>query len=265
MARDEQVVSPSYTRLYPLVVERGSGSTIEDVDGNLFLDFTAGIAVTSTGHCHPEVVAAIVDQAQQLIHMSGTDFYYSPEIELAERLARLAPGPALEARLLHQQRRRGDRSGVEAGALSHRAAASDRVLRQRFTAAPTARCRSAGRRRFINAASARWCRACIACRSIARARSSKNLFATVVPPDEVAAIFVEPIQGEGGYRVPSPDFLPMLRDVCDRARHSAGGRRNAVGHGPHGQDVRLRAFRRRRCPTCSAWPRESPAECRWGR
>ncbi len=94
IARDDQVMSPSYTRDYPLVAARGWGSTIEDIDGNLFLDFTAGIAVTSTGHCHPDVVAAITDQAQRLIHMSGTDFYYTPEIELAERLARLAPAHA---------------------------------------------------------------------------------------------------------------------------------------------------------------------------
>ena len=90
IARDDQVLSPSYTRAYPLVAARGAGCTIEDVDGNLFLDFTAGIAVTATGHCHPEVTAAIIDQAGKLVHMSGTDFYYTPEIELAERLARLA-------------------------------------------------------------------------------------------------------------------------------------------------------------------------------
>src|SRR5215467_10427076 len=81
IARDDQVLSPSYTRAYPLVAARGAGCTIEDIDGNLFLDFTAGIAVTSTGHCHPEVTAAIVDQAGKLVHMSGTDFYYVPEIE----------------------------------------------------------------------------------------------------------------------------------------------------------------------------------------
>src|SRR5271154_692025 len=92
--RDQQYVSPSYTRLYPLVVERGSGAVIKDVDGNLFLDFTAGIAVTASGHCHPHVVAAIKDQADKLLHMSGTDFYYEPEIALAERLTALAPGAA---------------------------------------------------------------------------------------------------------------------------------------------------------------------------
>jgi len=92
LQRDEQFVSPSYTRVYPLVVARGSGAVVEDVDGNLFLDFTAGIAVNATGHCHPAVVAAIQDQAANLIHMSGTDFYYAPEIDLAEKLATIAPG-----------------------------------------------------------------------------------------------------------------------------------------------------------------------------
>src|SRR5216110_3037245 len=90
--RDEKYTSPSYTRVYPLVCARGSGSVIEDVDGNLFLDFTAGIAVTATGHCHPQVVAAIQDQAAKLIHMSGTDFYYEPQIDLSQRLAEAGPG-----------------------------------------------------------------------------------------------------------------------------------------------------------------------------
>src|SRR5437762_10817043 len=92
LERDNKYMSPSYTRIYPLVCARGSGAVIEDVDGNLFLDFTAGIAVTSTGHCHPNVVAAIQDQAAKLIHMSGTDFYYQPQIDLAQRLTELAPG-----------------------------------------------------------------------------------------------------------------------------------------------------------------------------
>src|SRR5207247_6068704 len=89
---DQRFMSPSYTRVYPLVVARGSGAVIEDVDGNLFLDFTAGIAVNSTGHCHPQVVAAVQEQAATLIHMSGTDFYYQPQIDLAQRLAESAPG-----------------------------------------------------------------------------------------------------------------------------------------------------------------------------
>src|SRR4051794_13446628 len=94
LERDDRYVSPSYTRVYPLVVERGSGAVIQDVDGNLFLDCTAGIAVASTGHCHPQVVAAIKDQADKLLHMSGTDFYYQPQIDLAERLGELGPGPS---------------------------------------------------------------------------------------------------------------------------------------------------------------------------
>src|SRR5579871_6086864 len=89
---DAQYISPSYTRSYPLVASRGRGAIVEDVDGNTFLDFSAGIAVVSTGHCHPAVVAAIQQQASQLIHMSGTDFYYENMVQLAQKLAAIAPG-----------------------------------------------------------------------------------------------------------------------------------------------------------------------------
>src|SRR6266849_11121307 len=92
--RDQKVVSPSYSRPYPLVASRGAGAMIEDVDGNRFLDFNAGIAVVATGHCHPKVVEAIQRQAAQLIHMSGTDFYYENMVALAEKLAAIAPGDA---------------------------------------------------------------------------------------------------------------------------------------------------------------------------
>src|SRR5258705_13984291 len=90
--RDARVVSPSYTRAYPLVAEKGEGAIIEDVDGNRFLDFNAGIAVVATGHCHPQVVDAIQKQAARLIHMSGTDFFYEEMVALAEKLAAIAPG-----------------------------------------------------------------------------------------------------------------------------------------------------------------------------
>ena len=93
LAGDEQYISPSYTRSYPMVAKRGRGIVVEDVDGNEFFDFSAGIAVTSTGHCHPEVVAAIQKQAGELIHMSGTDFYYESLVTLAERLSKIAPMP----------------------------------------------------------------------------------------------------------------------------------------------------------------------------
>src|SRR6266446_10174514 len=96
--RDKRVLSPSYTRGYPLVVDRGEGAMVIDVDGNRFLDFNAGIAVVATGHCHPAVVKAIQEQAARLIHMSGTDFYYANMVELAEKLAALAPG-AVERRV----------------------------------------------------------------------------------------------------------------------------------------------------------------------
>src|SRR5918996_2053307 len=89
--RDGKSVSPSYTRGYPLVMARGDGAVVEDVDGNLFLDCAAGIAVNSTGISHPDVVRAITEQAQKFIHMSGTDFYYEPQVRLAEELASIAP------------------------------------------------------------------------------------------------------------------------------------------------------------------------------
>jgi 4-aminobutyrate aminotransferase len=92
VARDARVCSPSLTRPYPLVVNRAQGSIVEDVDGNRFLDFTAGIAVCATGHCHPQVVAAMERQSRHLIHMCGSDFYYESMIALAEKLARIAPG-----------------------------------------------------------------------------------------------------------------------------------------------------------------------------
>src|SRR6202049_2219656 len=90
--RDQRVLSPSYTRDYPLVARAGRGALVEDVDGNAFLDFAAGIAVVATGHCHPEVVAAIQKEAAPLVHMSCTDFYYEGMVDLAEKLAGIAPG-----------------------------------------------------------------------------------------------------------------------------------------------------------------------------
>jgi 4-aminobutyrate aminotransferase len=229
LERDQRYVSPSYTRVYPLVVARGSGAVIEDVDGNLFLDCTAGIAVTATGHCHPHVVAAIQDQAAKLIHMSGTDFYYEPQIELSERLARAAPGDsskrvfftnsgaeALEAALKlarwHTGRSRaiaflGAFHGRTYGAMSlsgsklvHRRGFSPLVPDIHHVAYPRGReVRNDphGGRRFVK-------------------EIEETLFKRVAPPEEVAAIFVEPVQGEGGYHVPPADFLPALRELCDR-------------------------------------------------
>jgi 4-aminobutyrate aminotransferase len=229
LERDHRYMSPSYTRIYPLVVERGSGAVIEDVDGNLFLDFTAGIAVTSTGHCHPQVVAAIQDQASKLIHMSGTDFYYEPQIDLSQRLAELAPGSspkrvfftnsgaeALEAALKlarwHTGRSRaiaflGAFHGRTYGAMSlsgsklvHRRGFSPLVPDIHHVPYP----RGSEIRHVPD-----FGRRCVA-------QIEETIFKRVAPPDEVAAVFVEPIQGEGGYHVPPPDFLPALRDLCDQ-------------------------------------------------
>jgi 4-aminobutyrate aminotransferase len=230
LERDEQYMSPSYTRAYPLVCARGSGAVIEDVDGNLFLDFTAGIAVTATGHCHPQVVAAIQDQAAKLIHMSGTDFYYQPQIDLAQRLAELAPGhsskrvfftnsgaEALEAALKlarwHTGRSRalaflGAFHGRTYGAMS--LSGSKLVHRRGFSPLVPD---------IHHVPFPRGCGACsspeeIGCACVQQIEDS--LLKRIAPPDEIAAVFVEPIQGEGGYFVSPPGFLKALRDLCDR-------------------------------------------------
>src|SRR5437868_7076214 len=227
--RDAQFVSPSYTRVYPLVVERGSGAVIQDVDGNLFLDCTAGIAVASTGHCHPQVVAAIKDQADKLLHMSGTDFYYQPQIDLAERLGELGPGPgrrrvfftnsgaeALEAALKlarwHTGRTRavaffGAFHGRTYGAMS--LSGSKLVHRRGFTPLVPD---------IHHVPYPRGCQTCAnpgdPCECVRQIE--ETVLRRTAPPDEVAAIFVEPIQGEGGYHVPPAGFLPALRDLCDK-------------------------------------------------
>jgi 4-aminobutyrate aminotransferase len=231
LARDTVFVSGSYTRVYPLVVERGSGCVIEDVDGNRFLDFTAGIAVTNAGHCHPAVVEAVQDQAAKLIHMSGTDFYYRPQIELAERLARTAPGPtakkvffcnsgaeAVEAALKlarwHTERSRvvaffGAFHGRTYGAMS--LSGSKLVHRRGFSPlVPDVH--------HVN-----FPRECPGtCDNRTKGQCSltidleATIFKRIAPPEEVAAIFVEPIQGEGGYHPLPKGCLPALRELCDK-------------------------------------------------
>jgi 4-aminobutyrate aminotransferase len=231
LERDQKYMSPSYTRAYPLVCARGSGAVIEDVDGNLFLDFTAGIAVTATGHCHPQVVAAIQDQAAKLIHMSGTDFYYTPQIDLAQRLAELAPGTspkrvfftnsgaeALEAALKlarwHTGRSRalaflGAFHGRTYGAMS--LSGSKLVHRRGFSPLVPD---------IHHVPFPRGCTSCTSngdpagCACVRQIEES--LMKRIAPPDEIAAVFVEPIQGEGGYYVSPPGFLRSLRDLCDR-------------------------------------------------
>jgi 4-aminobutyrate aminotransferase len=224
---DKRYVSPSYTRSYPLVAKRGRGVVVEDVDGNEFLDFSAGIAVTSTGHCHPEVVAAIQKQAAELIHMSGTDFYYEHMVTLGERLSQVAPmkGPhkiyygnsgaeAIEAALklarYHTKRQNviafyGAFHGRTMGALS--LTASKPQQRRRF--APLV---PGVTHVLFPDVYRKGDQDALAC---ARFIEDK-VFKTTVPPEEVAAIFIEPVQGEGGY-VPAPTvFLQELRKICDK-------------------------------------------------
>jgi 4-aminobutyrate aminotransferase len=245
--RDAMFVSPSYTRDYPLVVKSGSGCVIEDLDGNLFLDLTAGIAVTSTGHCHPEVVAAIQDQSAKLLHMSGTDFYYEPQIDLAQKLAESAPGQspkkvfftnsgteAIEAALklsrYHTGRNRvvsffGAFHGRTYGSMSlsgsklvHRRGFSPLVPDVHHVPSFAKGCSSTcpqpahgdgvgGRAGVCELTGG----VCDVVRNI-----EDTIFKRICPPDEVAAIFAEPIQGEGGYQVAPPGCLPALRELCDK-------------------------------------------------
>jgi len=227
---DRTYVSPSYTRDYPLVAKSGRGMMVEDVDGNTFLDFAAGIAVVSTGHCHPEVVRAIQEQAAILIHMSGTDFYYPSLAELAQRLSSIAPGKeakrvyfgnsgaeAVEAAIklakYHTKRDKlvafhGSFHGRTMGALSLTASRS--VQRKGFgtllagvfhTPYPDTYRGTYGIRPEFASAD---------CLSYLE----NELFRRRVDPDEVAAIFIEPIQGEGGYLPAPAEFLQGLQAIC---------------------------------------------------
>jgi len=229
---DERFISPSYTRSYPLVAKSGRGVVVTDVDGNEFFDFSAGIAVVSTGHCHPHVVAAIQKQAGELIHMSGTDFYYENMVTLAERLSRIAPMPgphriyygnsgteaiecAFKLARYHTKRQNviafyGAFHGRTMAALS--LTASKPQQKRRF--APFVPgvthirypdvYRDAGTQDPESFAL-----------SCARVLEDK-LFRTTLPPEEVAAIFVEPVQGEGGYVIAPTVFMQELRRICDR-------------------------------------------------
>jgi 4-aminobutyrate aminotransferase len=229
---DDRLISPSYTRSYPMVAKSGRGVVVTDVDGNEFFDFSAGIAVVSTGHCHPHVVTAIQKQAGELIHMSGTDFYYENMVTLAERLSRIAPMPgphkiyygnsgteaiecAFKLARYHTQRQNviafyGAFHGRTMGALS--LTASKPQQKRRF--APFVPgvthirypdvYRDAGTQDPESFAL-----------SCARVLEDK-LFRTTLPPEEVAAIFVEPVQGEGGYVIAPTVFMQELRRICDR-------------------------------------------------
>jgi 4-aminobutyrate aminotransferase len=225
IARDAQFVSPSYTRDYPFVIARGEGAVVEDVDGNRFLDCAAGIAVNSTGVSHPEVVKAISEQAAKFIHMSGTDFYYEPQVRLAETLARIVPidGPvrtffgnsgteATEAsiKLARYHTRRpgiiaflGGFHGRSLGSLA--LTASKAIQRRGFSPLMSGVYHAPYPQPYRFKGSAE------ACAAECLAYITDQILVHLVAPDEVAAIVVEPIQGEGGYVVPPASFLEGLR------------------------------------------------------
>src|ERR1700678_2139585 len=234
LAGDERYISPSYTRSYPLVAKRGRGIVVEDVDGNEFFDFSAGIAVTSTGHCHPDVVAAIQKQAGELIHMSGTDFYYEGMVTLAERLSKIAPMPgphrfyygnsgaeaiecALKLARYHTKRQQviaffGAFHGRTMGALSLTASKPQQKRRFSPLVPGVTHVRYPDVYRGCEGGPQDGEKFALGC---ARYIEDK-LFKTILAPEEVAAIFVEPIQGEGGYVVAPTIFMQELRRICDK-------------------------------------------------
>ncbi len=232
VARDEAVLSPSYTRSYPFVMDQGKGSEVWDVEGRRYIDLNAGIAVCSTGHSHPDVVRAIQQQAERFLHMSGTDFYYPLEIQVAERLCSLVPGnephqaflcnsgaEAIEAafKLARYTTGRprmvafiGAFHGRTMGALS--LTASKAVQREGFAPLVPG----------VSHVPYAYCYRCAhhleypACDLACVSYIEQTLFKNYCPPREVAAIFVEPIQGEGGYVVPPAGFHQRLKELADR-------------------------------------------------
>jgi 4-aminobutyrate aminotransferase len=229
IARDSKFVSPSYTRDYPFVIARGEGAVVEDVDGNRFLDCAAGIAVNSTGVSHPEVVKAIAEQAGKFIHMSGTDFYYEPQVRLAEELASIAPidgdvrtffgnsGTEATEAAIKLARYSTKRQGIIAflGAFHGRSmgslslTASKAIQRRGFgpfmPGVYHAPYPDSYRASSPDAAAAQ-CLAYI----------EEQLFTHLVSPDEIAAVVVEPVQGEGGYIVAPAAFLQGLRELTKK-------------------------------------------------
>jgi len=232
IAADKKAMSPSYTRDYPFVMDHGQGVFATDVDGNVFLDFTAGIAVTATGHSHPKVVQAICDQAKKFLHMSGTDFYYKVQVEVAEKLCRNVPisgkkrvfftnsgAEAIEAAMKLARYHTGRHQfiaffsafhGRTLGALS---LTGSKVIQKKgfyplipgVVHVPYAYC-------YRCPYNLEYDSCCLYCLKYIE----DMLFLKTVDPDDVAAIFVEPIQGEGGYVIPPVEFLKGLRRICDK-------------------------------------------------
>ena len=232
MERDSRVLSPSYTRAYPLVVDHADGAMVTDVDGNRFLDFNAGIAVVAAGHCHPEVVRAIQDQAARLIHMSGTDFYYENMVQLAEMLARIAPGrqprrvyfgnsgtEAVEAALKLARYHTGrDKFIAFLGCFHGRTLGSLALTSRR----PVQRARFGPFMPGVHHVPYPYCYRCPYGQTVDRCGTEcakaieEQLLKTILPASETAAIVIEPVQGEAGYIVPPRKFFDELAEIARR-------------------------------------------------
>lgn len=230
--RDHQYTAPAYGRVYPLVVTQAQGMVVEDVDGNLFLDFMAGIAVTSTGHCHPRVVKAIEEQARKLLHICGSDFYYEPMVDLVEKLSRLAPGSGPKKVFLTNSGTETVEAAIKlarfATGRKHLVAFLGSFHGRSLGSLSLTASRAAQRTHFsplipdVHHIPFAYCSRCPyhlhygSCGIDCVEYLETGLFRQKVAPEEVAAIFVEPIQGEGGYVVPPPEYLPMLQEICRR-------------------------------------------------
>ena len=214
---DERYVSPSLPRAYPLVPVRGEGAVVEDIDGNLFLDFAAGIAVNSTGHAHPRIVAAINEQVSRLLHFSASDFYLPVYAQLAAELDRISPiAVATRAFLCN--------SGTEAveAAIKLARHATGRPYLLAFIGAFHGRTYGSV---TLTASKAKYHAQFgpllpgvyhVPFGSSGLDELENRVFRRLAPADEFAAVFVEPIQGEGGYVLPDREFLPRLRRICDQ-------------------------------------------------
>jgi 4-aminobutyrate aminotransferase len=230
--RDHKSLSPSYTRSYPAVIEKAQGVWMTDVDGNVMLDFCAGIAVNSTGHCHPRVVKAITEQANKFLHYSGTDFYYAPEVELAERLNAVSP-TGKDNRVFFCN------SGAEAveGALKLARYYTKRPQFIAFIGAFHGRTMGAvsctgskttQKKGFfptmpgVTHVPYPNCYHCVfnktypGCKLECIKYIEEVVLKTILPPEEVAAIVFEPVQGEGGYVVPPKEAVVALRRLADK-------------------------------------------------
>ena len=231
LKRDQAVISPSYPRAAPFVMDHGSGAEVWDVDGNRFIDFAAGIAVCTTGHSHPKVVAAIQDQAERFIHISS-DYSHPLWVELSERLAKIAPfsGPAkvflgnsgteaVEAgiKLARHHTGRplfiGFQGGFHGRTLGSLAFTSSKSVQRSGFGPPSVGVTHVPYpneyRQVLQPTGEDYGETVVN-------YIEDQIFKTVVPPEECAGILVEPIQGEGGYVVPPPGFFPALRALCDR-------------------------------------------------